>query len=109
MSGDLREAATRHDESLYRQMEVPNFSEVELLGGLLRVRWPGPPRNTEEAHRRLQAQAWLSTHPGDEDRVRKARRNWRVVAGILVAPVVVLVWAWIVLSLVNSIRSQLLG
>ena len=109
VSSELMKAAKRHGKSLDKQMRVPNSYEIELLGGLFRVRWPGPPRNTEEANRLLQAQAWLSTHPGDEDRVRKARRNWRIAAGVLIAPVVGLVWVWAILFLVDSIRIQLLG
>ena len=103
----MMEAAKRHAESLDRQMAVPNFVEVELLGGLLRVRGPSFPRNAEEAKRRLQAAAWLSGHPGDVNRARKVRLRWRFVALILAAPVAVLMWIWVVLFLVESISVLL--
>ena len=101
------EAAKRHAASLDKQMGVPNFVEVELLWGLLRVQGPGLPRNAEEANRRLQAAAWLSGHPGDANRARKLRLRWRFVSLILAAPVAVLVWIWLVLFLVDLISALL--
>ena len=107
VSSELMESARRHSESLDKQMNVPSFFEVEFLGGLLRVRGPGSPRNAEEAKRRLQAAAWLSGHPGDVNRARNVRLRWRLATLILVAPVAVLTWVWIVLFLLESIRVLL--
>jgi len=104
----LRGEGKRYAESLDKQMAVPNFVEVQLLGGLLRVRGPGFPRNFEEANRRLQAAAWLSGHPGDVDRARKVRLRWRRVALLLAVPVVLLLWIWALLLLGESIISALL-